>query len=78
MALRVQLWLDLPLSQNQLSYSYDGSQFWHVLIDVRYGSSSRNVTSNQTTVSFRALRGRSELLQVNGSVRPGAEALSAA
>ena len=36
--LRLQLWLDLPLSQNVFSYDYESSQFWDVLIDVCFGS----------------------------------------
>ena len=38
MALRLQLWLDLPLSQEQVSYDGRNSQFWDVPIEVRFGS----------------------------------------
>jgi hypothetical protein len=51
-ALRLQLWLDLPLSQHQLSYDYDGSQFWDVPIDVAFGSVAALSPKFSSTAAF--------------------------
>ena len=52
MALRHQLSLDLPLSQDQLSYDCERSQFWDVPIDVAFGSVAALRTDITRTAAF--------------------------
>jgi hypothetical protein len=50
-ALRLWLLPDLPLSQYQLSYNGESSQFWDVLIDVGFGSPADLFTDNSLTAA---------------------------
>jgi hypothetical protein len=54
-ALRLWLLPDLPLSQYQLSYNGESSQFWDVLIDVGFGSLADSLAQFPPTAALGRL-----------------------